>query len=157
MIWKPTWRRHWRWRLLAIFLGLLALSHFVQWARPPHGIVHPGQRSVQVPTFDDDDEPTGESTSLYYYDLSPDKNPDTPVVVLIHGSPGSSRSFDPLALALKPAFRLIIPASVPPPAPTCRTTPPKPTRSKSSLCSAKLESPTITLSATAWAVASPWS
>ncbi len=109
MIWKSTWRQQWRWRLLAIYLGLLVLSHLVQWIRPPHGLERSGQQSFQVPTYDEDNEPTGETTPFYYFDLAPPAHPDAPVVVLIHGSPGNSRTFDALVQVLKPDFHLVIP------------------------------------------------
>ena len=109
MIWRPTWHTRWRWRILAIYLGLLALSHFVQWVRPPHGIERSGQQSFQVPTYDENQEPTGDTTQFYYYDLRPPGHPRAPVVVLIHGSPGDSRTFDALVSVLKPDFRLVIP------------------------------------------------
>jgi membrane protein DedA with SNARE-associated domain/pimeloyl-ACP methyl ester carboxylesterase len=108
ILWKPLWRR-WRWRLLATYLALLALSHFVQWARPPHGFVRPGQHLAQVPTFDDDGQPTGDTTDLYYIHDKPPGKPDAPVVVLIHGSPLVAQSFDGLVQALAPDFQLIVP------------------------------------------------
>jgi membrane protein DedA with SNARE-associated domain/pimeloyl-ACP methyl ester carboxylesterase len=106
---KLTWRRRWRWRLIAIYLGLLALSHLVQWARPPHGFERPGQHLIQVPAFDEDGDPTGDFVSLYYYDLQPPGKPDAPVVVLIHGSPLASSSLQGLAQALAADFHVIVP------------------------------------------------
>src|ERR1700679_4051843 len=103
MQWKPLWRR-WRWRLLATYLALLALSHFVQWDRPTHGFVRPGQHLAQVPTFDDDGQPTRDTDDLYYLHLKPSGKPDAPVVVLIHGSPFVAQSFDGLVQALAPDF-----------------------------------------------------
>lgn len=104
-----TWRRRWRWRFLIFFLGLLALSHFVQWARPPHGIVRLNQQLVQVPVIDDDERRTGDSTPLYYLDSRPPGKLDAPVLVLLHSSPLRPQALDGLIRELAPDFRLIVP------------------------------------------------
>jgi len=103
------WRRRWRWRILWSYLGLLALSHFVQWARPPHGIVRLGQQVAQAPVIDDDERPTGESTPLYYLDTRPTAAADTHVLVLLNGSPMRSPALDGLVRELTPDFRLVVP------------------------------------------------
>jgi len=107
--WNTTWRRRWRWRFWAIFLGLLALSHLVRWERPPHGLVRPGQQRVEVPIVDDTGNPTGNTTPMYYLDLRPAQAPDAPVLVLLHGSPIASRGLEGLMRELAPRFRLIVP------------------------------------------------
>lgn len=106
----PTWiPKRKRWRLLGLYLALLALSHI--WCRwvPPVGLPQPGQLSTEVLVIDDDGEPTGEKTTLAYQDLSPPGVKDAPVLVLLHGSIYTPNSFDELIRQLAPNFRLIVP------------------------------------------------
>jgi pimeloyl-ACP methyl ester carboxylesterase len=98
-----------RWRLLSVFLALLALSHFYCWEWPPAGTPRPGQVRMDAPVFDADGDDTGDTTPLYYFDLAPAGKPDAPVLVLIHGSWGASGKLDALVHELAPDFHLIVP------------------------------------------------
>ncbi len=95
--------------MLGLFLVLLALSRIWCWWLPPTGTPRPGQVSAQVLVIDEDDEPTGEETTLYYQDLRPRGRPDAPVLVLLHGSLYVPGALDELVRQLAPNFRLIVP------------------------------------------------
>jgi pimeloyl-ACP methyl ester carboxylesterase/membrane protein DedA with SNARE-associated domain len=106
----PAWiPKRKRWRLLGLFLALLALSRLWCWLVPPFGASRPGQVATDVQVFDDDGEPTGGNTTLYYQDLPPPGRRDAPVLVLLHGSLYRAGAFDGLIQELRPYFRLIVP------------------------------------------------
>lgn len=59
--------------------------------------------------IDEDGEPTGQVTTVYYRDLRPPGKPDAPVIVLLHGSLATDHDRDALAQALAADFRVIVP------------------------------------------------
>jgi pimeloyl-ACP methyl ester carboxylesterase len=106
----PAWiPKRKRWRLLGIFLLLLAASHIWRWYVPAHGNPLPGQFASQVEIVDEDGDPTGQETTIYYRDLRPPGKPDAPVIVLLHGSWATDHDRDALAQALAKDFRVIVP------------------------------------------------
>ncbi len=106
----PAWiPKRKRWRLLGIFLLLLAASHLWRWYFPPHGTPLPGQQSTEVQIIDEDGDPTGVTTTMYYRDLRPAGKPDAPVVVFLSGSWTTDHNRDALADALAKNFRVIVP------------------------------------------------
>jgi len=100
-------RIRWRYRLLAVYLFLLALSSAVRWLQPDVGDLLPGQARMTLAEWDRD-QPTGDSVQLAYRDI-PAAVPGAPVLVLLHGSPMGSRVFDPLIAACAGRYRLIVP------------------------------------------------
>ncbi|HVU36976.1 MAG TPA: alpha/beta fold hydrolase [Opitutales bacterium] len=106
----PAWLpKRKRWRLLGIFLVLLALSYLWRELVPATGAPLPGQESVEVLIIDADGDPLGSTTTVYYRDLRPPDNPSAPVVVLLHGSIPTDHDRDALAKALSAKFRVIVP------------------------------------------------
>jgi pimeloyl-ACP methyl ester carboxylesterase/membrane protein DedA with SNARE-associated domain len=101
--WLPKRKR---WRLLGIFLVLLALSHLWLWLVPPVAHPQPGQQSIVVYISGEDGTI---SDQMYFWDLKPPGKPDAPVLLLVHGSIVSAHGRDALIQALAPDFRLIVP------------------------------------------------
>ncbi len=98
-------RRHLTFVLVA-WLVLLAASHLVRYARPAQApLVNPPDRSIEVPAIRADGT-RGKPVRLVFLDEGPR---DAPVVLLLHGSPGSRRDFDALAPKLGDRYRLIAP------------------------------------------------
>lgn len=98
-----------RYLLLGIFLLLLVASHFVRLFQPAEGNLLPGQVRIAVTEWERD-TPTGREIQLAYRDLpAANGSADTPVLVLIHGSPLASRAMNGLIPHLNDGYRLIIP------------------------------------------------
>jgi len=92
-----------------LFLVLLVLSRLWCWWVPSTGTPRPGQLAAEVLVIDDDGEPTGGKTTMYYQDLQPPGMRNAPVLVLLHGSLYMPGEFDELIRQLTPNFRLIVP------------------------------------------------
>jgi pimeloyl-ACP methyl ester carboxylesterase/membrane protein DedA with SNARE-associated domain len=106
----PAWiPKRKRWRLLGIFLVLLAISYLWRWLVPAQGMALPGQLAMPVLVIDADGFPAGNTTNIYYRDLRPPGKPDAPVVILLHGSTPTAHDRDGLAQALAADFRVIVP------------------------------------------------
>lgn len=85
-----------RW-LIALYSLALFASTAVRIFRPPAPQVpHFAEHSVQLPEISGD-TPTGRDITLAYLDYTPPGQPDAPVVILLHGSPGSAGNFSGLA------------------------------------------------------------
>ncbi len=85
-----------RWLIALYTLALLA-STVVRLLRPPAPEAPRfAERSLQLPEFSGD-APTGRQITLAYLDYTPPGQPDAPVVILLHGSPGSADNFVGLA------------------------------------------------------------
>jgi pimeloyl-ACP methyl ester carboxylesterase/membrane protein DedA with SNARE-associated domain len=95
-----------RWRLLGIYLALLALSHLWLWLVPPLAHPQPGQQSVVV--YVSGEEGTVPVT-MYFWDLAPPGKPNAPVLLLLHGSVVSAHGRDALIKSLAQDFRLVVP------------------------------------------------
>lgn len=91
-------------RLLFVYLVLLAGSFVYQWVWPDRPTPKPGDRVVQVPRQDANGPVAGKPVSIAYRDTG-----DGPVLILIHGSPGSKENFNRLTPLLSPHFRVIAP------------------------------------------------
>ncbi len=78
----------------AVYLGLLALSHIVWWARASPTPRSSAESMVAI-TVNQSDELHPQELQFAYRDIHPDA--PGPVVVLLHGSPGSSSDFDRFA------------------------------------------------------------
>lgn len=90
-----------RWWLLAAYLALLLGSHAVRWSRSAETRL-PGGAEVVLLAGDG-----GEPVRLAYRRWA--DRPGSPAVLLLHGSPGSSRDFSALAPLLADRFDLIAP------------------------------------------------
>lgn len=99
----PGSRSRGRRRLLWVYLLLLAASHLVRGLRGPTDI--PAALSVAHVPVVDEDSSGPERVRLTYRD----SGGPAPAVVLLHGSPGSSRDFGSAAPALEAEFRVIVP------------------------------------------------
>ena len=92
--------------VLATWLILLSASHLVRYTRPePAPQVDPPDRSIELPAVRADDT-RGKPTRVVFRDEGPR---DGPVVLLLHGSPGSRHDFRALTRKLADRFRLIAP------------------------------------------------
>ena len=93
---KPRGRSKWR-IVLSVYLGLLVLSHFVSSDPETVSIYSSADQSVEL-----------DGVRIAYRELHPES--EGPVVVLIHGSPGSSSDFDQMmATGAFPDRRVLIP------------------------------------------------
>lgn len=104
--------------LPAVYLLLLALSHFWQWhagERKSRGPDDPDQLVVQVPAFTGDGVAAAPPMRLAYHDWPAANVPvgdgeSRPPVVLIHGSPGAGKDFEKIATRLAASgYRVIAP------------------------------------------------
>ncbi|RMH04922.1 MAG: alpha/beta fold hydrolase [Planctomycetota bacterium] len=95
-------------RLLLAWLGLLSLSHFVWLVRDRTPPLPAGAQEIQVREYRADGSATGRRLRLVFRDLGR-REPDAPVVLLLHGSPGGMADFDRLAAGLTGACRVIVP------------------------------------------------
>jgi pimeloyl-ACP methyl ester carboxylesterase len=79
--------------LLLLYVCALVASTISRWTRPP---VEPGpgfnEKFIQLPEYSGDAR-TGRTIRFAYYDYAPPDRPDAPVIVLLHGSPGSAGGF----------------------------------------------------------------
>ncbi|CAN5422076.1 hypothetical protein BH23VER1_BH23VER1_11400 [soil metagenome] len=95
-------------RLLLVYLCLLGASHLYRHlvADDPRSPL-PGQSLAQLHELGRDGTPSGRTIEVAYRDLG---SPDDPALVLLHGSPLASRSFDALLPSLQDrGLRLIVP------------------------------------------------
>jgi len=97
----------WKWRILLVYVLLLAASYVVRWCRFSETIA-PDVSIVTVRAISDD-APTTQLIHLAYQEFKTDNNPNATVVVLLHGSPGSHRDFRKLAPELAKRYRVICP------------------------------------------------
>lgn len=93
--------------LLVVFLVSLSLSHAVRWWRGDPPV--PGRPAIEVAAIDGDSfRPQEPAVRLAYRDWA-GPHPDAPVLVALHGSPGSSGDFDSLAPRLAERYRVVAP------------------------------------------------
>ena len=97
----------WKWRILLVYLLLLALSYFVRWERPVDTTMSEIP-VLSVPAIYHD-KASNQRVTLAYKDYHADGGSNAPVVVLLHGSPGDHRDFTKLAPALARRYRVITP------------------------------------------------
>ena len=105
LIWKQL--SAWRWRLLLVYLCLLAVSFIVR-SQQPREVSAPDLQFLTVPAIQRE-QPTQQIVRLAYREFLPEDNPSAPVVVLLHGSPGSHRDFETFAPLLARQYRVIVP------------------------------------------------
>lgn len=95
-------------KLFAIY-ALLMLASYVTWGlRGPRVIVLGPEETVLVVPSQTSDGPTAGLEAMAVCDVPADAA-DAPVIVLLHGSPGSIANFDALAESLRGRYRLVIP------------------------------------------------
>ncbi len=83
--------------MIALYTLALLASTAVRILRPPAPEAPRfAEHSVQLPEISGD-APTGREITLAYLDYMPPGQPDAPVVILLHGSPGSAGNFSGLA------------------------------------------------------------
>ena len=92
-------------RWLILYLALLVASWCVEALWQPEPTRTADSSFVSLPALDD---PTAPPVRLAYRDLGP-RDPDTPVAVLLHGSPGGLADFNGVAQQLRADTRLLIP------------------------------------------------
>ncbi|MDR2430478.1 MAG: alpha/beta fold hydrolase [Puniceicoccales bacterium] len=110
---RPRFPR--KWIYFGVFLLLVIASNVTRHFFPLGRTLGEGQRVVTVRQFVGKDEvaaPAEEAVPMVrvaFRDLRPGGGVDAPVLVLLHGAPGDSSSFDALVGKLAPEFRIIVP------------------------------------------------
>ncbi|MEM7350292.1 MAG: alpha/beta fold hydrolase, partial [Acidobacteriota bacterium] len=104
-------RRPWRRRLVAVYLLALVASHVTRQldsAAPPLG---EGVAAVQVAAIDGETigDSEGKPVRFAYREWGAVEGEARPVVLLLHGSPGSAANFDALGPLLAERYRVIAP------------------------------------------------
>lgn len=89
------------------YLALLAVSHLVRWVRA-EAPVNDSDPAILVQAVDGERE-LNQRISLSYREYRPAGGETYPVLVLIHGSPGSKEDFRSLAPELAARYRVIAP------------------------------------------------
>lgn len=134
---RTPWAR-WRRRVFWAYVVLLVLSHGVRWLQPepaadptslaPNTVLEPDtvlepntgsalsfqRHSVELPavtgpTASVVDASDGSTVQLSYLEWRPAADPEAPVVLLLHGSPGSASNFLDLGPILAERHRVIAP------------------------------------------------
>lgn len=100
-------RRRLAWAAAA-YLLLLGASHAVRALSPTEVAIPAGESTVEVAAIEHD-APTAARVRIAFWDVKPAENPDAPVVVLLHGSPGTGRDMLSLAPTLAESYRVISP------------------------------------------------
>jgi membrane protein DedA with SNARE-associated domain len=104
---KTDKKRLWLW-LLAVYLILLALSHLVRSNTAVEAPLTNGKKLVWVKAVAAEAQ-TDRDVRLVYREFSPAAKDSLPVLILLHGSPMGSESFDDLGPALGQSCRVIVP------------------------------------------------
>ena len=97
----------WKWRLLLAYLLLLAISYVVRWERF-HETDAAEVSTMMVPAIKAD-APTTQRIRLAYQEYKAASDPNAGVVVLLQGSPGSSRDFAKLGPELAKRYEVVAP------------------------------------------------
>ncbi len=105
---SPRGRRGCLGWLAIVWLLLLAASHLVRWLHPWRPPSDPEVRTVEVAPVVGTEVRTG-AVRLAYREWRPAGDASAPVLLLLHGSPGSSRDFLHLGPELAARFRVIAP------------------------------------------------
>jgi pimeloyl-ACP methyl ester carboxylesterase len=98
----------WRARVLAISLLLLMLSHLVRLNRPAEVPLTGGKKLLRVKAFNGKAR-TEHEVQIAYREFTPAAKDSLPVLILLHGSPMGSESFDDLGPALGKIYRVLVP------------------------------------------------
>jgi pimeloyl-ACP methyl ester carboxylesterase/membrane protein DedA with SNARE-associated domain len=115
-----------KWLFFGVFVLLVIASNFVRRHWPYTPTPEPGQQIVETRQFAEqhssfDPKPgvtvsvdkmrplEGKTTRVALRDLRPTTNADAPVVLLLHGAPGTSSDFAALAKTLSSEFRVLAP------------------------------------------------
>ncbi|MCI0691344.1 alpha/beta fold hydrolase [candidate division KSB1 bacterium] len=100
--------RHWRLVFLAVYVILLALSHLVRRNMPAEAPLTNGTKLVRVKAVDGD-APKDQAVKLAYREFAPAAKDSLPILILLHGSPMGSETFDDLGPALGKTCRVLVP------------------------------------------------
>src|SRR5436853_523541 len=102
------WLRRWRWRIIAAYLALLVISHFVRVRQ--YADQRPGKNDAAVIVQAvDANQRVAKPVRVAYREYRPDDGENHPTVLLIHGSPGQKNNFNALAPQLARTCRVIVP------------------------------------------------
>jgi len=105
---SPPWLRRWRWRIFAVYLALVVVSHFVRVLRDADRRTARNDAAVIVQAVNANRRLT-EPVRITYREYRPAGSADYPTVLLIHGSPGQKNNFNALAPQLALTCRVIVP------------------------------------------------
>ncbi len=92
--------------LAALYLLVLGASHVARRLDPWEPLPAPDERSISLRTVSGDRERTGSTIRFVWRESG---NPEGPVVILLHGSPGSNNEVKDLGAYLEPRYRVISP------------------------------------------------
>lgn len=95
-------------RLLILYSALLLLSHAVRLATRSSARPRPDQGTITLQAVRGDQTLPGKIT-LAYRELRPVAIPNPPAVLLLHGSPMASETFNDLAALLAQQYRVLVP------------------------------------------------
>ncbi|UCF67236.1 MAG: alpha/beta fold hydrolase [Acidobacteriota bacterium] len=101
------WRPGWKWLLVGSYLLLLLVSHAVRWSRghePPAS----GKSVISLRAVEGS-RSLEQRVRFAFRDLRARQGLDAASVLLIHGSPGSSRDFGRVSPQLAAEFRVLVP------------------------------------------------
>ncbi|MDH3626862.1 MAG: alpha/beta fold hydrolase [Acidobacteriota bacterium] len=99
-------KRDWGVWLLALYLVTLGISHGVRRIHRAPFEPRAESRQIDVQTVAGDERSAGE-TRLVYTDRGPRDDPSAPVIVMLHGSPGSKEVFDGVTPLLTETHRIL--------------------------------------------------
>jgi membrane protein DedA with SNARE-associated domain len=105
---NPKKNKRWRLELLVGYLILLGASHVMRRNTPAETPLTNGKRLAHLSAIDGDQQ-TGRPIRLAYREFSLAGKNSLPVLLLLHGSPMGSESFDDLGPALGKSYRVIVP------------------------------------------------
>jgi len=97
----------WKWRILFAYAFLLVLSDIKRW-RTSNEPVAPDVSRISVAEFKND-KPTNRTIRLAFAEYKSQQKPDSPIVVLLQGSPGDHRDFRKLGPELSAQYHVIAP------------------------------------------------
>jgi pimeloyl-ACP methyl ester carboxylesterase len=107
---QPSRFKRWRWYLVATYLLLLLLSYGVRTMNANNNSYQPrqGEQSITVLAVDGN-QLGSQEVRLAYKEYGNEPREERATIVLLHGSPGSSRVFTNFAAHLASTYRVILP------------------------------------------------
>jgi len=100
--------RAWRSWFIVVYLIVLTFSHLVRRNHPAEAPLANGKKVLRVRAVDGE-MLTAQEVRIAYREFSPTKIDSLPVLILLHGSPMGSESFDDLGPALGQVYRVLVP------------------------------------------------
>ena len=93
--------------LILLYVTVLIASHWVRWLAPGEGTLSPNSTRIVVDEILNGSI-TGNKIQIAFQDWD-EAGEDSPVLVLLHGSPGDSNTYHAMVPELKSRYRVIVP------------------------------------------------